>query len=91
MTTLRLQIIRPENIRIQAGEKYESEESRSLIPASILSTTYLGEIRQYTCSITGNEDVLWKISILGDSIKKFSPKERVILSISPANIALLER
>ncbi len=54
--------IRPERIAlVSVGSPVGAADN--LLPATVLSTTYLGEMRQFTCRL-GESDVLWRVSML---------------------------
>ena len=83
--------VRPEHITLlPPGVKTEKNEG-SLLPATIRSSMYLGEIRQYTCALGKKEDVLWKISVLADSSGKIETGDRVSLHVQARHVALLKR
>jgi len=83
--------IRPEQIRIIAPDSQPADESNNILPATIISSMYLGEIRQYTCALGDEGALLWKITSLANEYGGFKPKDRVRLCIPSQHIALLEK
>ncbi len=83
--------VRPEQIKIVPVEAGSGDKDHNLLPATIVSSMYLGEIRQYTCALGDNGESLWKISELADIAKGLGKGEKVNLRIDPRQIALLEK
>ena len=83
--------IRPEQIRIMPADSRPREESDNMLPATIISSMYLGEIRQYTCALGEDEPLLWKITSLANEYPDYKPKDKVQLCIPARNVALLDK
>ena len=82
--------IRPERIVIEAGEA-EAPGEANLIGATIVSTIYLGEIRQFTCRLTGAEDVVWRVSMLAHEAPQVGEGDFVHLRFAPSHCVLVGR
>lgn len=82
--------IRPEHITMTPVDDEKPNNDSALLPATIVSSLYLGEIRQYTCSLGENDGTLWKISTLAGLTGKMNTGDRVILRVPADNTALLE-
>ncbi|MEE8400454.1 MAG: ABC transporter ATP-binding protein [Desulfobacterales bacterium] len=82
--------IRPEHITLTPDRDEKQSDDSASLPATIVSSMYLGEIRQYTCSLGEEDRIIWKISVLGGLSKKMNAGDRVILRIPADNTALLE-
>jgi iron(III) transport system ATP-binding protein len=83
--------IRPEHITIESAHGQTSAGSDNYLPASIVSSMYLGEIRQYTCALAENREHLWRVSMLADLSAGMKEGDEVFLRFSARHIALLER
>jgi iron(III) transport system ATP-binding protein len=81
--------IRPERIIIADINKHDANKEETLLPAKILSYTYLGEICQYVCSSEGHEDIHWKITGLTNSNKTLEISDRIGLRIRAGDVTLL--
>ena len=82
--------IRPERISIKPAEGVSAGDEESLLQAILVSSVYLGDIRQYTCALGENRDVQWKISVLAESAGALKEGERIKLGISANDVALIE-
>ena len=84
--------VRPERIEIAPCNGDQAPDARgqvALIRATIESTTYLGEIRQYVCRL--DPQIAWKVSVLSGSAPALPPGVTVILRVTPEDVALLTR
>jgi len=82
--------VRPEHVTMYPhGEK--APENENTFSATIRSSMYLGEIRQYTCVFDKNDSIIWKISVLANSIDKVKLGDRVLLHIPVHHTVLLEK
>lgn len=84
--------VRPEQIKIlpvDYSNDPDGSADGSIIPAKIVSSVYLGEIRQYTCTLGESDDILWKISVLADSYKELKEGNRICLCFPADHVALL--
>jgi iron(III) transport system ATP-binding protein len=81
--------VRPERIRMVTDKEPEAGEEETLLPARIISGTYLGEIRQYLCSFEKQEEILWKVTTLSGSMVKPEDWDRIHLLIPAKDVALL--
>lgn len=81
--------VRPERIRILTDKEPQAGEGGTLLPARVVSTTYLGEIRQYICSFEKQEGILWKVTTLSGSMVKPEDGDRIHLLIPAKDVALL--
>lgn len=75
--------VRPENVRL--GGQKPADEMTSVLPARIDSQTYLGDIRQYVCSVT--DDVSWRTAVMGRTAPPEG--EAVHLHVSAGDVCLL--
>lgn len=82
--------IRPEQIAI-FPEDSGVNEGDNHIPATIVSSMYLGEIRQYTCALGEDDKDRWKVSMLADISSGMNEGDRVTLRFAPRHVALLHR
>ena len=82
--------VRPERITIEPDEGQSEGDEESFLPAILASSIYLGEIRQYICTMRVNGNIQWKISMLSESDRKFKEGERIYLRISAQDVALLK-
>lgn len=82
--------VRPERIRMVTDKEPEAVEEKTLLPARIVSGTYLGEIRQYLCSFEKQEGILWKVTTLSGSMVKPEDWNRINLLIPAKHVALLK-
>ena len=83
--------VRPEQITIQKAEDNPADDGDNYLPATIVSSIYLGEIRQYTCALGSSRDTLWKVSVLADISGGMKEGDNVNLRFAARHIALLER
>lgn len=83
--------VRPEQITIQKAEGGPEDDGDNYLPATIVSSMYLGEIRQYTCALGDNRESLWKVSMLADVSGEMKEGDNVYLRFAARHIALLER
>ena len=84
--------VRPERIEIARCNGAQPTGDRgqvALLGATIESTTYLGEIRQYVCRLDGR--TAWKVSVLSGSAAPLPVGEMVILRVAPEDGAVLTR
>ena len=61
----------------------------SPLPATISQEVYLGELRQYFCTL--DDGTQWRISTLGEQVAPFSAGQQVSLCIAPADVCLLSQ
>lgn len=80
--------IRPERIVIETDEPQGNADENRLA-ASIVSNTYLGEIRQLTCRLDAGEDALWRVSMLAHQAPTVSEGDKVHLRFAPAHCVLV--
>ena len=78
--------VRPERTGIAAAQGQVPHAPEGTVRATVLSTTYLGDLRQYTCQV---HEVQWKVSVLSGGQPPFSPGTDVILSVDPEDVSLL--
>lgn len=83
--------VRPERISIltELTERGNDSAGANVMPAKIESSTYLGEICQYTCRM-GN-DAIWKVCVLGHSGEAMASGAQVKLSFSPQDVCVLTK
>jgi len=85
--------VRPEQIQIDSrppADRDTTESNDVLLPATIVASVYLGEVRQYTCALDDEERIRWKVAVLAGSTGQPKKGERVHLRISAHHISLLE-
>ena len=80
--------VRPERISILTTQD-KSPQNANVIPAKIESSTYLGEICQYTCRLSN--DAIWKVCVLGHSGEALANGAQVKLSFSPQDVCVLTK
>jgi len=81
--------IRPERITIAPRGASPEGAGVFALPAAIDGSTYLGQLRQYQCSLAGG--VCWKVSVLSDPADAPGQAGRVSLHVAAADVALLRR
>ena len=80
--------IRPERISMSPGEGRLPASSSSALPATIESSTYLGDSRQYTCRLAAAES--WRVSAGDEGAAGPLPEgRRVTLSVAGDDVAIL--
>jgi iron(III) transport system ATP-binding protein len=57
-------------------------------PATVLASTYLGEVRQYLCRLSDGRE--WKVFVLGASAAPLADGQAVTLSFAATDVAVLE-
>lgn len=82
--------IRPERIRIEDPATAGDHEGNKLV-ATLVSNTYLGEIRQFTCRLGNDEGTMWRVSMLAHLAPKVVVGDRVLLCFAPEHCVLIER
>lgn len=78
--------VRPERITLSAGD----EASEGALPATVESTTFLGDLRQVTCRL--GDDVIWKVSLLAPqrgASEDIKAGAKVFLCIEPEDVTVL--
>jgi len=83
--------VRPEQITIQPVAGSLGEGNDNMIPATVISSMYLGDIRQYSCALRGNREHLWKVAMLSDEYGGYRKGDHVYLRIPAHRIALLPK
>ena len=78
--------VRPENIAISPGDR-EAPANMVSLAGSVLSCTYLGQMRQYVCRLTNG--TTWKVSQMGGAGTEFQTGAQVKLIVEPAKVILL--
>jgi len=79
--------IRPERIRVLSAEGHPPSPNESSLSATVETTTFLGDIRQYTCRLS--EQVRWKVTTLAGATPPISVGQKVTLLISSQDVAVL--
>lgn len=80
--------IRPERIRIAAvpaDAKPTIQAGQTVLPAKIVSTMYLGELRQYTCRL--RDTTTWRVYILADRDQPLHEGQEVMLSLAAEDVS----
>jgi iron(III) transport system ATP-binding protein len=80
--------VRPERINVITGKEPLPGEGNTLLKAKVISDTYLGDVRQYICSLGKEGDTLWKISVLADS-ERLKESDWINLLIRARDVTLL--
>ncbi len=80
--------IRPERIIIDKPGSHAGDSN--VVEASIVSSIYLGEFRQFTCQLTGEPDTTWRVSMLAHEAPEVSSGDSVQLRFSPEHCVLVE-
>jgi iron(III) transport system ATP-binding protein len=80
--------IRPERIAISQSDRPAASGDESRLPAVVESSTYLGEIRQYVCSVGEDKKTRWKVFSLSE-VSGPRPGDRVVLRVSGGDVAVL--
>jgi iron(III) transport system ATP-binding protein len=81
--------VRPENVRIlRAGQEPAADNA---LPATVVASVYLGDVRQYVCACDGQTDAQWRIAELAGSAPSMAPGEPVLLTFAASHVALLDR
>jgi len=79
--------VRPEHVRI-APRSEDAKAEGTALAATVESSIYLGEIRQYACRL--NAETLWRVSALADR-EGLPAGQAIFLHIAPENVAVLPR
>jgi ABC-type Fe3+/spermidine/putrescine transport system ATPase subunit len=77
--------IRPERLAIST--EADSKRVFSGIPATVETSTFLGEVRQYVCRL--EDGTPWRVSLLADAAGPLAPGRKVLLQFSPDDVAIL--
>ncbi len=83
--------VRPEHVIIQRAEDPVGENTDNTLPASILSSIYLGDVRQYVCRLEEHPETIWRVAHIADGRGAMSPGDPVNLNFAAGQIALLKR
>ncbi|MCZ6869778.1 MAG: ABC transporter ATP-binding protein [Gammaproteobacteria bacterium] len=87
--------VRPEHVRLeraqQVSESVESSESENALTATIVSSVYLGDMRQYVCTFDAHADTEWRAATLADGSQRLDPGDRVQLTFDADRVVLLDR
>ncbi len=83
--------IRPEWISIAPAGQTDTRQGQPLLPAVVAASVYLGEIRQYLCTLGEAGDVRWKVSSLAGSAEGLADRDKAMLLISTDDVAVLRR
>lgn len=83
--------IRPEQITIQPVESSAGKDNDNLIPATVVSSMYLGDIRQITCALEGHREILWKVAMRSDEYGGYNKGDLVYLHLPVHRIVLLPK
>jgi ABC-type Fe3+/spermidine/putrescine transport system ATPase subunit len=78
--------VRPENIALLPAEG-ESPSGMAALAGSVVSCTYLGQMRQYVCRLA--DGATWKVSRMSGPQTEFQPGAQVKLIVEPAKVILL--
>jgi len=78
--------VRPENIALLPAEG-ESPSGMAALAGSVVSCTYLGQMRQYVCRLANG--ATWKVSRMSGPQAEFQPGAQVKLTVEPAKVILL--
>ncbi len=78
--------IRPERVSILPSA---STARGNTLPARVESATFLGEIRQYTCSLVQGE-TSWRVTCLSAAKAEFAAGQKICLHFEPQDVVLLE-
>ena len=76
--------VRPERISLSAEKGGASDGGLNRLVGTIGSVTFLGEIRQYTCSLSDTD--AWKVTALSRQVAEFSPGQHVELCIAQEDV-----
>ena len=77
--------IRPEHIEILPSGA--AAGGKAVLPAEIRSETFLGETRQYSCSLADSS--VWKVTVLARGGSVPLPGQKVQLAVGPADVTIL--
>jgi iron(III) transport system ATP-binding protein len=78
--------IRPERIELTA--QYRPDPSKNVLAAEIVSSTFLGEIRQYVCRL-GDTETTWRVTCLSVGGEGFESGQKVRLVFGGGDVVLL--
>lgn len=78
--------VRPENVNILPQDAH-TPSGVTILPAAILSRTYLGQSRQYICRLP--DGTTWKATQLGPAQREFAIGEGVKLIVPAEKVILL--
>jgi ABC-type Fe3+/spermidine/putrescine transport system ATPase subunit len=83
--------VRPENLAIEKSDEAASGKGVNLIAATVVSSIYLGEIRQFTCRLGDGGETTWRVSMLSHQAPSVEEGERVHLRFAQEHVAVLQR
>lgn len=83
--------VRPEHLSIDQSAGTTSDGGDNYLPATIVSSMYLGEIRQYTCALGGDPDITWRVSVLAEMSQTLREGDDIYLRFKPDHFTLLAR
>jgi ABC-type Fe3+/spermidine/putrescine transport system ATPase subunit len=78
--------VRPENIALLPADR-EHPSGMAALAGSVISCTYLGQMRQYVCRLANG--ATWKVSRMSGPQTEFQPGAQVQLIVEPAKVILL--
>jgi len=81
--------IRPERITIAPRGASGDRADAFVLPATIDGSMYLGQLRQYQCSLAGG--ARWKVSVLSGPAEAPGEAGQVTLQVAAADVAVLRR
>ena len=79
--------LRPERIQLSAARPAEGSGESAYLPATVVECVYLGDLRQYTCEVSGGPR--WKVSLLADRARPIPEGQAVTLHVAAEDVALL--
>jgi iron(III) transport system ATP-binding protein len=80
--------VRPENIALLPANR-ESPSGMTALAGTVVSCTYLGQMRQYLCRVANG--ATWKVSQMGGTGTEFQIGTQVKLIVEPAKVILLAK
>jgi iron(III) transport system ATP-binding protein len=81
--------VRPEHVRIQRTDVATHKDTDNVLPAKIVTSIYLGDVRQYVCRLDGSESE-WRVAQMADGTIGLGVGDPVQLTFSPKHVAFLE-
>jgi ABC-type Fe3+/spermidine/putrescine transport system ATPase subunit len=83
--------IRPEQLKIVAGDTTPFSREVTVFHATVLSVVYLGDTYQYHCRLHGNEAILWKVAVFSRDGQLYEKGQTVSILAFPEKVAVIKK
>ncbi|MBH80460.1 MAG: spermidine/putrescine ABC transporter ATP-binding protein [Gammaproteobacteria bacterium] len=81
--------VRPEHVRIRAADEGPDPSLENALEATIVSSVYLGDVRQYVCRLGDGADGEWRVAELSQNAHRFEPGQPVLATFAASSVAVL--